>query len=156
MRSNSLSKSMGLMVTVLALGACGGGDADVDPVEEGPAAEAPAAPEAPAAAAPSATPAAGGSALVAAGQQVFTGQGLCFTCHGQEGQGTPLAPNLTDDEWLNIENPDGDLVAQVTQVVRAGVAQPHEHPAPMPPMGGAQLTDEQLNSVVAYVVSLSS
>ena len=36
-----------------------------------------------------------------------------------------------------------------------GVPKPKEHPAPMPPKGGAPLTDDQVKAVAAYVYSLS-
>lgn len=154
MRKISLSSSMGLMLMVFTFAACGGGDADE--AAEAPMDEGAAMPEAPAEAPATAGAAEGGDAMVLAGQQVFRGQGLCFTCHGQDGQGTPLAPNLADDEWLWIEDPGTNLHEKLEEQIRAGVAQPMEYPAPMPPMGGAQLTDEQVDQVAAYVASLSS
>lgn len=159
MRKSSLSTSIGFVLVAATLVACGG-DAEVEPVGDVAIEEAPpvAAPAPPAAGAPAAgdLPAGVTPAMVEAGRQVFVGQGLCFTCHGQEAQGTPLAPNLTDDQWLNIESPEQDLQAKLTALVRTGVAQPKEHPAPMPPMGGAQLSDDQINSVVAYVTTLAN
>ena len=162
MLKRSPSIGMGLMMTVLVLGACGGdGGAEVEPGDEGaietPTSDAPAAPGAApggAAASPGAPAAGGASAeMVTAGQQIFVGQGLCFTCHGQNGQGTPLAPNLADAEWIWVQNPDDQT--EMATVIRTGVSQPQQYPAPMPPMGGAQLSDDQLNSVVAYVMSLT-
>ena len=85
------------------------------------------------------------------GTRIFSTTGNCFTCHGQNGTGGPLAPALNDSEWLNI---DGSF-ASIQQVVKAGVPQPKQHPAPMPPMGGAQLTDAQVKQVAAYVYSIS-
>jgi cbb3-type cytochrome c oxidase subunit III len=100
------------------------------------------------------TPAAG-AALVAAqdttGKAIFTGKGICYACHGADAKGTPLAPNLTDATWLNV---DGTLASIVT-IVKEGVAAPKEHPAPMPPMGGAQLTEAEIQAVAQYVFSLS-
>jgi cbb3-type cytochrome c oxidase subunit III len=87
---------------------------------------------------------------VTAGQQIFTATGNCFTCHGPDAKGTALAPNLTDSEWINI---DGTFAA-IQQVVKTGVATPKEHPAPMPAMGGVQLSDDQIRQVAAYVWSL--
>lgn len=143
---------------VVMIAGCAGDDAE--PVDEGAIVEEPSSP--PPSAAP-ATPAAPGALapgvtadMFAAGQQIFVGQGLCFTCHGQDAQGTPLAPNLTDDTWLNIEAPEQELYSKVQEVVRTGVPQPVEHPAPMPPMGGSQLTDEQVQAVAGYVASLSA
>ncbi len=89
--------------------------------------------------------------MVAAGQQVYGSTGFCFTCHAADGAGTPLAPALNDSEWLHI---DGSYEAIMT-IVREGVPQPQQFPAAMPPMGGAQLTDEQIRDVAAYVYSIS-
>ncbi len=88
--------------------------------------------------------------MVAQGQALFTGAGLCSTCHGTDANGTPLAPSLRDDTWLNI---DGSYDA-IVNLVMTGVPQPKEHPAPMPAKGGSQITDEQVRQVAAYVISL--
>jgi mono/diheme cytochrome c family protein len=97
------------------------------------------------------TPPQGASAEdVTAGQQIFTSTGNCYTCHGPDGKGTALAPNLTDAAWLNI---DGTFAA-IQQNVKTGVPTPKEHPAPMPAMGGATLSDDQIRQVSAYVWSL--
>ncbi|HSH45308.1 MAG TPA: c-type cytochrome, partial [Longimicrobiales bacterium] len=37
---------------------------------------------------------------VEAGRALFQGRGSCFTCHGREGGGTPLGPDLTDEAWV--------------------------------------------------------
>jgi mono/diheme cytochrome c family protein len=87
---------------------------------------------------------------VTAGQQIFTSTGNCYTCHGPDAKGTALAPNLTDGEWINI---DGTFAA-IQQNVKTGVPQPKQHPAAMPPMGGASLSDDQIRQVSAYVWSL--
>lgn len=91
--------------------------------------------------------------MVEEGQAVFTGQGICYTCHGQDATGTQLAPDLTDDEWINI--PEPITQEKIVSLVKSGVAEPVEYPAPMPPLGGAQISDEQVQAVSAYVYSLS-
>lgn len=85
------------------------------------------------------------------GRQLFTGQGACHACHGPQATGTQLAPDLTDDTWLNVSGRNYD---EIVEVIQTGVMQPVEHPGPMPPMGGASLTDEQVNNLAAYVVGL--
>lgn len=98
------------------------------------------------------TPPSGATAAdVSEGQKIFSGAGNCFTCHGANGGGTGLAPSLADNEWLNVS---GDYPS-LQQVINAGVAQPKKHAAPMPPRGGAALTDAQVKQVAAYVYSLS-
>jgi mono/diheme cytochrome c family protein len=121
-----------------------------------PAAEAqkPAAEPKPAAAA---QPAAGGAQSprqVALGDSIFHGQvagGTCTACHGQDAKGTAIAPDLTDSEWLNGDGSYDFIVQTITN----GVPTPKQHPAPMPPKGGAMLSDEQVKAAAAYVYSLS-
>ena len=109
-----------------------------------------------------ATPAGGGGAdaasitpqMIALGDSIFEGQaagGTCMTCHGPDAKGTQLAPNLADDQWLNV---DGSYQA-IVNVIQNGVPTPKQHPAPMPPMGGSSLTPDQVRAVAAYVFSLS-
>lgn len=88
-----------------------------------------------------------------AGQAIFQGKGNCFTCHRQDAKGTPLAPDLTDDQWVNFD--ERPTQQEVEILIKEGVAQPEEHPAPMPPMGGGSLTDEEIAQVARYVLSLS-
>jgi mono/diheme cytochrome c family protein len=92
--------------------------------------------------------------LVALGDSIFHGQvggGTCTVCHGQDAKGSPVGPNLTDNEWLHS---DGSLEG-ITKTIVNGVPQPKNAPAPMPPKGGAALTDDQVKAVAAYEYSLS-
>lgn len=113
------------------------------------------APAAPAAQAPAAQqpqvqlPAGVTQAMVTQGKQTFDSS--CFACHGQAGAGGPLAPALNDGQWLNI---DGGYES-IVRVINDGVPQPKQYPAPMPPKGGAPLTDEQVRAVAAYVYTIS-
>lgn len=147
----------GAMLAVSGLLACGGGDAGEDTTTG----DVPAPAETPAGGA-----ATGGTGeldlanvqlpegmtpeMVQAGKQAFETT-ICYTCHGMDGSGTPLAPNLRDSEWLNTDgSPEG-----IEGIIRNGVPTPVQYPAAMPPMGGAQLTDEQIQNLVAYVYALS-
>ena len=127
--------------------ACGGGDgeggSDTTPVDTTPAQT-------------TADPAQITAAMVARGNDIFHGRaanGICYTCHGMNGIGGPggLGPNLTDDQWLNTDGSYGGII----ETIRTGVAQPAEAPAPMPPMGGLALSEEDLRAVAAYEYSLS-
>jgi mono/diheme cytochrome c family protein len=92
--------------------------------------------------------------LVALGDSIFHGQvagGTCTACHGQDAKGTAVAPDLTDNQWINGDGSYQFIVNTVTN----GVPKPKQHPAPMPPKGGAQLSDDQVKAVAAYVYSLS-
>ena len=149
------NKWIGVVTLSMALTACGGdagetedtGAQDTAAHTTTPAQE-PAAQTQPGGQAPEgATP-----EMVTAGQQIFAGKGMCLTCHGPTAQGTPLAPNLTDAEWLNISSGTWD---EIQTIVRNGVPTPKQHPSPMPPMGGAQLSDQEIQQVAAYVYSVS-
>jgi mono/diheme cytochrome c family protein len=85
------------------------------------------------------------------GKAIFTGKGMCTACHGPDAKGTALAPDLTDAKSLHTDG----TVASIAKVIQAGVPTPKEHPAPMPPRGGAQLTDPEIQAVASYVASLS-
>ncbi|HSH46297.1 MAG TPA: cytochrome c, partial [Longimicrobiales bacterium] len=87
-----------------------------------------------------------------AGRALFQGRGSCFTCHGREGGGTPLGPDLTDEAWVNFEQ--RPTREQVETLITNGVPRPVEHPAPMPPMGGARLSEEEVSQLAAYVLYL--
>ena len=97
-------------------------------------------------------PAGATAADVQEGQKIFTSTGNCFTCHSQDGAGTAMGPALNDAQWLNI---DGSFAA-IQDVVKQGVSQPKQHPAPMPAMGGANLSEVQIKQVAAYVYSIST
>jgi glucose/arabinose dehydrogenase/mono/diheme cytochrome c family protein len=92
--------------------------------------------------------------MVALGDSIFHGAaagGTCAGCHGPDAKGTPLGPNLTDDQWLWG---DGSLRA-IQRTIHRGVPQPKQHTAAMPPMGGATLDLRQLHAVASYVYALS-
>ncbi len=94
--------------------------------------------------------------MVALGDRIFHGQvggAACTGCHGDNGEGTPLAPALTgkSKKWLWS---DGSY-SGIAKTISAGVQQPKEYRSPMPPMGGAQLTPNQISALAAYVWSFS-
>lgn len=144
------------MVVGLMIAGCGGGEDAPPPPASQPADPAPVAqqPTAAAGAPAGALPAGMTQENVEQGRQLFTGQGICFTCHGQEGQGTALAPALNDNDWIWIDT-SGDVFEQLVALIGTGVTQPRDHPAPMPPAGGGNLSDEQLRSLAAYVYTLA-
>ncbi len=90
-------------------------------------------------------------ALVSKGRTIFSGGGNCYTCHGANAKGTPLAPDLTDKSWINI---DGSYTA-IDHLVATGVPSPKQHPAPMPPKGGSSISAADVCAAAAYVYSLS-
>ena len=92
--------------------------------------------------------------MVALGDRIFHGQvagGTCLACHGPNGTGSPLGPDLTKKKWLWS---DGSW-SGITKTITDGVLQPKQYRSPMPPYGGSQLTPEQASAVAAYVWALS-
>jgi mono/diheme cytochrome c family protein len=49
---------------------------------------------------------------------------------------------------------DGSFAA-IAKTITTGVPQPKQYRSPMPPMGGAQLTSDQVSAVAAYIWGLS-
>jgi glucose/arabinose dehydrogenase/mono/diheme cytochrome c family protein len=92
--------------------------------------------------------------MVALGERIYRGQvggASCTGCHGENAQGTPLGPDLTGKRWLWS---DGSY-AGIAKTITDGISQPKQYRSAMPPMGGAQLTPDQVNAVAAYIWSLS-
>jgi glucose/arabinose dehydrogenase/cytochrome c5 len=92
--------------------------------------------------------------MVALGNRIYHGDvggATCTGCHGADGSGTPLGPDLTDKQLLWSDGSVGGIAATIT----AGVMQPKQYRAPMPPMGGAQLSADQVSALAAYVWGLS-
>lgn len=86
-----------------------------------------------------------------AGQEVYSGAGLCFSCHAPNGRGGFLGPDLTDKEWVHI---DGSI-DQIAGIIAGGVGTPVGFPEPMPAMGGSELGDTAIRSLALYVWTLS-
>jgi glucose/arabinose dehydrogenase/mono/diheme cytochrome c family protein len=92
--------------------------------------------------------------MIALGYRIYQGQvggASCTGCHGAKGTGSPLGPDLTKKTWLWS---DGSF-AGILKVITDGVPQPKQYRSPMPPMGGAQLSDTQASALAAYVWALS-
>jgi glucose/arabinose dehydrogenase/mono/diheme cytochrome c family protein len=93
-------------------------------------------------------------AMVALGDRIYHGQvggAPCAGCHGANAEGSPLGPSLTSKKWMWS---DGSY-AGISKTIREGVPNPKEYRSPMPAMGGAELTSDQLAAVAAYVWALS-
>jgi glucose/arabinose dehydrogenase/mono/diheme cytochrome c family protein len=91
--------------------------------------------------------------MIALGNRIFHGLvagAACAGCHGSNGQGSPVGPDLTGKNWLWS---DGSY-AGIKKTITEGVAEPKIYRSAMPPMGGTQLTPDQISAVAAYVWSL--
>jgi len=93
-------------------------------------------------------------AMVVLGGRIYRGEvggAGCTGCHGGDGGGTPLGPTLKAHQWLWS---DGSY-AGIQHTITEGVANPKRYRSPMPAMGGAQLSPQQVAAVAAYVWGLS-
>ena len=137
---------------ILAIGACGGEDsAPAAGDAQEPAAESTPAVDETASSMDLDLPEGVTPAMVAEGEALYSGGGICFTCHMEGGVGGPNAPNLTDQEWIGI---DGSFESIVDNIM-VGVPEPMEFPGLMLPKAGAPITDEQVRAIAAYVWALS-
>jgi len=89
--------------------------------------------------------------MLTQGASIFKGPGMCFACHGIDGQGG-VGANLTDSTWLHSRGSYEDIVQQITTGVPQKVS---TSGAPMPPKGGSAISDTQVKAVAAYVWTLS-
>jgi mono/diheme cytochrome c family protein len=103
-----------------------------------------------------AVPAGVTAASIAEGKTLFETQAnRCSGCHGPEAKGGTRGPNLSDSVWVQM---DGSY-PEIVRIINEGVPQAKikgAYTIPMRPKGGsATLTDAQVNSIAAYVWSLS-
>ena len=90
------------------------------------------------------------SEMVVAGDSIFKGPGVCYVCHGSDARGMPgLGANLTDSEWIHSDGSYEGIVKTITDGTSS------KDGAVMPPKGGANLSEEEVKEVAAYVWSLS-
>lgn len=86
--------------------------------------------------------------LLAEGRELYV---VCSVCHGLDAHGTQLGPSLRDTSWVHI---DGSI-PQIAQITRSGIDSPEEFDIPMPPMGGGDFDDSQLQALATYVYALA-
>ena len=81
-------------------------------------------------------------ASLSEGKQIYIDM-ACMACHGMNGEGNAVGPNLTDNYWIH-----GCNISELFSVIKNGV------PAKgMTPFKG-QLSDEKIQKVASYVLSL--
>jgi mono/diheme cytochrome c family protein len=123
----------------------GGGNANLSPAADAKAAK-------PAAV----TAAAVTAAAVAMGDSIFN-NGSCARCHGKGGVGATNAPSLAGPKFLQMTTGSfEEIVATIVSGVPKEKIKDPTHPNPMGARGGRMaLTDPQIQSVAAYVWTLS-
>lgn len=93
------------------------------------------------------------AAQVDLGRRIYLGEakgGTCAGCHGSDGRGSSAGPSLTGPAWVWA---DGS-VPSFAKIITAGVPEPRKAGGPMPPLGGSDLTPDDVNAVAAYVWTL--
>jgi glucose/arabinose dehydrogenase/mono/diheme cytochrome c family protein len=91
---------------------------------------------------------------VALGGRIFQGEaadGTCAGCHGSDANGSPVGPSLVTGKWLDNDGTFAGLRHTITE----GVPKPKNPSPPMPPRGGAPLSDADVTAVAAYVWAIS-
>jgi cytochrome c oxidase subunit 2 len=96
------------------------------------------------------------SGAAAEGKQIAKRSG-CAACHGSDGQGG-VGPAWAGDLGKQIELTDGSTVTVDEAYLRRSIAKPSAqvHDGFTVSMPKNQLTDEEIDKVIAYIVSLSS
>ena len=88
----------------------------------------------------------------ARGRSLFEGKGLCFSCHGKNGEGL-LGPNtrLAGRPLVHAR----PTVAAVAALIKSGVDSAHSTGGQaMPARGGSRLSDADVDAVAQYVLEL--
>ncbi|MBA2291027.1 MAG: cytochrome c [Gemmatimonadales bacterium] len=94
------------------------------------------------------------SAQLALGRKLFESKGLCFSCHGKDGEGL-LGPatKLAGRKFTHTTGSVAELVA----LIKAGITADHSvSKQVMPARGGSRITDSEVVAVAAYVRHLNS
>jgi len=81
-------------------------------------------------------------ASLASGKEIYTSMN-CATCHGQNGEGNAIGPNLTDTAWLH-----GCSFEEIVNIIKNGF------PTKGMTAFKGQLNDLQIQQVSSYVVSM--
>ena len=85
--------------------------------------------------------------MVDLGRAIFHGQGTCFACHGQNLEGSQIAPTLKPHAWRDAKN--GEF-ANIYYVATHGV------PSTLMVAFPGGISREQARAVAAYVWSVST
>jgi mono/diheme cytochrome c family protein len=94
------------------------------------------------------------AARAARGRILFEGKGLCFSCHGKDGEGL-LGPT-TKLAGRPLVHAKPTLVS-IAALVTSGVDSAHSTSGQvMPPKGGSRLTDSEIQAVAEYVLQLQA
>ena len=79
---------------------------------------------------------------VASGRKLFHGAAGCHTCHGEQLEGTPVAPTLRAHKWKDAA---GGTFPEIYRVISTGVAGTAMVPRP------GRINDAQAFAVASYI-----
>ena len=79
----------------------------------------------------------------------------CVRCHGADTKGTTRGPNLSDSTWSQIDGSYAEIARIINEGVPAAKVKSPYTVMMRPKGGAASLTDAQVNSIAAYIWSLS-
>lgn len=88
------------------------------------------------------------------GRVLFEGKGLCFSCHGKNGEGL-LGPStrLAGRPLVHTKPTRADVAA----MIKAGIDSAHSASGQvMPPRGGSRLSDPDIDALSQYVLDLAA
>jgi mono/diheme cytochrome c family protein len=89
--------------------------------------------------------------MVEEGRNIFHDRGGCVRCHGKDGGGTFFGPALTNRRHLHLQT---GSYQEILDLIRSGVPRPNRYLGAMPPLGGAQLSSDEVRAVGAFVYTL--
>lgn len=79
---------------------------------------------------------------VASGRKLFHGAAGCHNCHGEQLEGTPVAPTLRAHQWKDAA---GGTFAEIYRVISEGVAGTAMVPRP------GRISDAQAVAIASYI-----
>jgi len=89
--------------------------------------------------------------MISRGREVFETRGDCASCHGSDATGDQ-GPDLTDDAWIHAK---GSYLQIMSTILDGVPARKTILGVPMPPRGGSNLTDSEVQAVAAFVWFIS-
>ena len=92
--------------------------------------------------------------ILARGKELYN-RDACVLCHGDDGRGGDMAPDLTDDVWLHSEGDFDGIRRTVWFGISKEKLKDKSREFAMDPGGGLDLDADDLNAVAAYAWSLS-
>lgn len=78
------------------------------------------------------------------GREIYMGNNLCYTCHGNAGEGM-VGPNLTDDMWIHGCSAEEVAISIIDGFPDRGM---------IAYGNGSRIPDEKVQSLISYIASI--